>query len=111
MSKIIIGQEYENEFKSICALYTGGFLSKEVHIKSVRGLEITTNTHTFEYRADEHGVNGTGEAENALTFTSKGSSWFAPLRGVEFDSGNSDWKQLIMDVAADYHKKLFSHRV
>ncbi len=104
MSKIIIGQEYENEFKSICALYTGGFLSKEVHIKSIRGLEITTNTHTFEYRADEHGVNGSGEAENALTFTSKGSSWFAPLRGVEFDSGNSDWKQLIMDVAADYHK-------
>lgn len=106
MSKIIIGREYEKEFESICALYEGGFLSPEVHIKKARGNIIETPLHTFEYSESEHGVNGAGIGEErALTFTSEGASWFAPLRGEAFDSGNSDWKQLIMDVAADYHKR------
>ena len=104
MAKIIIGQEYEREFKSICALYQGGFLSDEVHIKKADGKVITTLTNTYEYREDEHGVNGGGDDDGTLGYTAQGASWFAPLRGVPFDSGNSDWKQLIMDVAADYHR-------
>lgn len=105
MSKIIIGREYEREFQSICALYEGGFLSGEVHIKKAHGGVIETPAHTFEYSENEHGVNGAGGGDTrALTFTKDGASWFAPLRGEAFDSGNSDWKQLIMDVAADYHK-------
>lgn len=105
MSKIIIGREYEREFESICALFEGGFLSTEVHIKKARGKVIETLAHTFEYSESEHGVNGGDGEARALTFTGEGASWFAPLRGEAFDSGNSDWKQLIMDVAADYHKR------
>lgn len=105
MAKIIIGREYAAEFESVRALYEGGFLSEEVHIKKVRPNEIVTPTNTFEYRENESGVNGSGEGEErALNFGADGASWFAQLRGAKFDSGNADWKQLIMDVAADYHK-------
>ncbi|MDE7330205.1 MAG: hypothetical protein K2N30_03820 [Clostridia bacterium] len=105
MAKIIIGREYASEFESICALYGGGFLSPEVHILKAKGKIIETPAHTFEYSEREHGVNGSGDGEErALSFTSEGASWFAPLRGENFDSGNADWKQLIMDVAADYHR-------
>lgn len=104
MAKIIIGREYAAEFESIRALYEGGFLSGEVHIKKARGNEIVTPTHTFEYRDGEHGVNGGDGEERALNFGADGASWFAQLRGADFDSGNADWKQLIMDVAADYHR-------
>lgn len=105
MAKIIVGQEYAKEFESICALYGGGFLSSDVHIKKAQGTVIQTPTHTFEYREREHGVNGSGEnEEQTLAFTKDGASWFSALRGEKFDSGNADWKQLIMDVAADYHK-------
>lgn len=105
MAKIMIGREYEREFSSICSLFTGGFLSDEIHIIRAHGGVIETPTNVFEYREDESGVNGAGEEEHsALRFSARGASWFAPLRGVKFDSGNSDWKQLIMDVAADYHR-------
>lgn len=104
MGKIIIGQEYEREFASICALFEGGFLSDDIHIKKAHGNVITTPSHTFEYREREHGVNGGGDGERALTFTKEGASWFSALRGESFDSGNADWKQLIMDVAQDYHR-------
>lgn len=105
MAKIIVGQEYAKEFESICALYGGGFLSSDVHIKKAHGSVIQTPTHTFEFREKEHGVNGSGEnEEQTLAFNKDGASWFSALRGEKFDSGNADWKQLIMDVAADYHK-------
>ena len=105
MAKIIIGREYASEFESICALYAGGFLSSDVHIIKAQGKVIQTPSHTFEYREREHGVNGSGEGEErTLNFSADGASWFAPLRGEKFDSGNADWKQLVMDVAADYHR-------
>lgn len=105
MAKIIIGREYASEFESICALYAGGFLSSDVHIIKAQGKVIQTPSHTFEYSEREHGVNGSGEGEErTLNFSADGASWFAPLRGEKFDSGNADWKQLVMDVAADYHR-------
>lgn len=105
MAKIIIGREYRSEFESICRLYEGRFLSSDIHIVRAGNGVIQTETHTYVYKESEHGVNGTGDdAGKALCFTADGASWFAPLRGAAFDSGNADWKQLIMDVAADYHK-------
>ncbi len=104
MAKIIIGAEYADEFNGICNLYNGGFLSGDIHIKGAGGNVIRTETHTFIFSENEHGVNGSGGMENSLQFTGEGATWFAPLRGADFDSGNADWKQLIMDVASDYHK-------
>lgn len=105
MAKILIGREYRSEFESICRLYEGKFLSSDIHIVRAGNGVIQTETHTYVYKENEHGVNGTGDdAGKALCFTPDGASWFAPLRGAAFDSGNADWKQLIMDVAADYHK-------
>lgn len=105
MARIKIGCEYKREFGSICSLYKNGFLSDKVNIKRVTDTEIVTAANVFEYCDNEHGVNGAGdERENELRFDRNGASWFAFLRGADFDSSSADWEQLIADVAADYHK-------
>lgn len=105
MARINVGCEYAKEFQSICSLYKNGFLSDKVNIKRVTDTEIVTAANVFVYCEDEHGVNGAkGGDGNELRFDKDGASWFAGLRGKNFDSSSADWEQLIADVGADYHK-------
>lgn len=107
MAKIVVGKEYKEEFFAICELYSGGFLSSDVNIKRADGKdgEIVTAANTFVYSDNESGVSShRGGGENELRFDKNGASWFAQIRGDEFDSSSSDFEQLIADVASDYHK-------
>lgn len=105
MAKIKVGIEYKNEFMSICELYRKGFLSDGAHVKRADGEHIETALHTFVYCEDEHGIGGAQDGEeSALGFAADGAKWFAGVRGGAVESGSSDFKQLIMDVAEDYHK-------
>lgn len=105
MANIVIGNEFKEEFESICKLFSEGYLSGGVQIKRVSRGVIETAANTFIFNEYERGVNGSdGSGEVKASYSKQGSSWFAPLRGVAADSSNADWEQLIMDVAADYHK-------
>lgn len=105
MANIVIGNEFKTEFESIRRLYKEGYLSGGVQIKRVTRDTIEMPTNTFIFNPYERGVNGSdGSGEVKASYTKDGATWFAPLRGVKADSSNADWEQLIMDVAADYHK-------
>lgn len=105
MANIVIGNEFKTEFESIQRLYKEGYLSGGVQIKRVTRDTIETAANTFIFNPCERGVNGSdGSGEIKASFKKDGATWFAPLRGIAADSSNADWEQLIMDVAADYHK-------
>lgn len=105
MANIVIGNEFKTEFESIQRLYKEGYLSGGVQIRRVTRDTIETAANTFIFNPYERGVNGSdGSGEVKAAFKKDGATWFAPLRGVAADSSNADWEQLIMDVAADYHK-------
>lgn len=105
MARIIIGSEYAEEFGSIYRLFSGGFISDEIRIKRASENVIETEKNTFVFSEREHGVNGGDAGGGALGFKKDGATWFSGLRGGYSDSGNADWKQLISDVAADFHKR------
>lgn len=107
MAKIVIGSEYANEFDTICRLYKGGYLSNDTYIRRVTDNSIETATNVFVYSDRASGVNGSGAGgEAVIAFTGAGASWFAGIRNSKNapDGGNAAWEQLIVDVAADYHK-------
>lgn len=106
MSVIIIGNEYKEEFESICRLFQGGLLSRGVNIVSAdeSAREIRTATRTFVLDPTAKGVGGSVGEQERTVFGKDGAGWFAPLRGTATDSSSAEWGNLINDVASDYHK-------
>ena len=101
--KVIIGAEYRETYANMVKILRSGYLDgagARVEQGADGSYIICTDGAEYVYE-ERSGVN----ADNGSVAMKKdGASWFAPVRrGMAFDDGTSEWKQLIYKVASDFH--------
>ncbi|MCM1545880.1 MAG: hypothetical protein NC033_02475 [Clostridiales bacterium] len=101
--KVIIGGEYRETYANMVKILRSGYLdSAGARVEKGMDGAYVICTDNAEYVYDESAELSAGSA--AVTINKDGASWFAPVRrGMAFDDGTSEWKQLIYKVASDFH--------
>lgn len=101
--RIIIGGEYRETYANMVKILRSGYLDNAgAHVETAADGSFVICTDGAEYVYEERaGANGEGAA---VAMKKDGASWFAPVRrGMAFDDGTSEWKQLIYRIASDFH--------
>ncbi len=101
--KVIIGGEYRETYANMIKILRSGHLDGAgAHVEKSADGSFVICTDDVEYVYEERaGENADGAA---VAMKKDGASWFAPVRrGMAFDDGSSEWKQLIYKVARDFH--------
>ena len=101
--KVIIGGEYREAYANMVKILRSGYLDGAgAHVETAADGSFVICTDGAEYvYAERAGANAEG---TAVAMKKDGASWFAPVRrGMAFDDGTSEWKQLIYKVASDFH--------
>lgn len=101
--KVIIGGEYRETYANMVKILRSGRLDGAgAHVETGADGSFVICTDDAEYVYEERaGINSDSAA---VAIKKDGASWFAPVRrGMAFDDGTSEWKQLIYKVASDFH--------
>lgn len=103
--KVIIGGEYRETYANMVKILRSGYLD-DAGARVEKGADgsFVICTDGAEYVYEERaGINSDGAA---VAMKKDGASWFAPVRrGMAFDDGTSEWKQLIYRIARDFHDR------
>ena len=103
--KVIIGGEYRETYANMVKILRSGYLDGAgAHVETAADGSFVICTDGAEYVYEERaGANSDGAA---VAMKKDGASWFAPVRrGMAFDDGTSEWKQLIYRIARDFHDR------
>lgn len=101
--KVIIGGEYRETYANMVKILRSGYLGGAgAHVEMAEDGSAVICTDGAEFVYEERaGANADGAT---VAMKKDGASWFAPVRrGMAFDDGTSEWKQLIYKVARDFH--------
>ncbi|MDE6849871.1 MAG: hypothetical protein K2J54_00955, partial [Clostridia bacterium] len=103
--KVIIGAEYRETYANMVKILRSGYLDGAgAQVETAADGTAYICTDGAEYIYDERSGGENGGA--AVSMNKGGASWFAPVRrGMAFDDGSSEWKQLIYKVARDFHDR------
>lgn len=103
--KVIIGAEYRETYANMVKILRSGYLDGAgARVEQGADGSYIICTDGAEYIYDERSGGDSGGA--AVSMKRDGASWFAPVRrGMAFDDGSSEWKQLIYKVARDFHDR------
>ncbi|MCM1439047.1 MAG: hypothetical protein NC131_07525 [Roseburia sp.] len=103
--KVIIGAEYRETYANMVKILRSGYLDGAgARVETAADGSQVIRTDGAEYIFDERSGGDSGTA--AVSMKRDGASWFAPVRrGMAFDDGSSEWKQLIYKVARDFHDR------
>lgn len=101
--KVIIGGEYRETYANMVKILRSGYLGDAgAHVETAADGSSVICTDGAEYVYEER--SGANADNGSVAMKKDGASWFAPVRrGMAFDDGTSEWKQLIYKVASDFH--------
>lgn len=101
--KVIIGGEYRETYANMVKILRSGYLGDAgAHVETAADGSSVICTDGAEYVYEER--SGANADNGSVAMKKGGASWFAPVRrGMAFDDGTSEWKQLIYKVASDFH--------
>lgn len=114
--KILIGQNYKNEFDSICSLLDSKrpcpAFDKNPGIASYftddgkKAISFNENTFIYDHTVSTAQYESGENSEKLLGFTKDGATWFSKLRGSEaIDSADTIWANFMSEISRIYHKK------
>lgn len=96
--RILVGNEYKQEFESICALIEGDCFG---NLYNVRGGAILDGA--YEYVLSDEVSKSKEEVK--FTFDDDGATWFKALRGEKTENDNVIWSSFIDKIRIEYHKR------
>ena len=96
--RILVGNEYKQEFESICALIEGDCFG---NLYNVRGGVILDGA--YEYVLSDKVTKSAEEVK--FTFDKDGATWFKALRGEKTENDNVIWNSFIDKIRIEYHKR------